>query len=190
MLSVQRSVAPATGASSVSSYRDSIDLAAEREAVALDFFAEELDQPQRVDPLRIRREESDAATARGLPPVQHYRYDRTAAALAWLSILDALKVGQAPKVRPYLPDTREDRVRRAHRRLDKLRRALELASTADEAPIDVAKAAELTLISARALQRAAREGRLPARLIKRHNTRFYAFHPQHLAAYALSRVAA
>src|SRR4051812_18857275 len=121
-MSVQRFDVPATGAVTSSlGYRDSIDLAAEREAAALDFFASELDQPQSVDSIRARRDESDAAAARGFPPSKHYRYDRTAAVMAWLRILDAVKTGQTPKVKTYL-DTREDRVRQARRRLDRLRR--------------------------------------------------------------------
>jgi hypothetical protein len=140
----------------------SIDAQAEREAAALEFFAEELGQRQPMDPLRVRREESHAAATLGLAPVKHHRYGRKAAAIAWIAVLDAIKAGKTPKIQTYL-DTRADRARRLVRRVDRAARAIALAQLADEhPPISKQQAVELSGFSSRVIDRRLADGSLPA----------------------------
>lgn len=154
------------GATASVSVLDGLDQQAEREAAALEFFAQELDQPPTIDPVRALAEESACAEARGFPTPSLYRYDRTAAVDAWLKCLDSLKSGKpaaAPRTR--IPDTRAERERRRGRRVQREAIAIALAKVASVMP-PVSKREALVLaqghLSARVIERRLQDGSLPA----------------------------
>jgi hypothetical protein len=144
------------------------DGAAEREAEALAWFAENLDQHEPVTPLARERDMRLAAIERGIDPPPHPRYPRGAAVRRWLKVVDALAAGTSPRLRDAgtWPTTRAERARRsAQYRLERAKclRAL----PAGESEVSIARAAELLGLSRSGAEKAAYGGRLPCRKVGR-----------------------
>jgi len=107
---------PAKGASA-SSYRLSIDAAAEAEGLALQWFEDELDQPAPRTAIDLARDEAAEAERRGLPLTRpRTPYARMAAVRRWLEIVDAIEAGRPiPASRMHIT-TREEKIEREKRR--------------------------------------------------------------------------
>lgn len=100
----------------MSTFTAQIDAAAEREAEAIERFAELTDQPVPRTKLQTLRFQAEEAAERGLPKPQAYKYSRVLAAERWIKICEVFAAGGVVMTIDARFDTRENRQARQARR--------------------------------------------------------------------------
>ena len=142
----------------------SADVRAEREAAALEWFAENLGQTEPLPRLRRERELRQMADEIGIDPPPHPRYPRGAAIRAWFRIIDAVATGKplsSPRI-DFAPSTRAARAKRSAAYRKERARCLRLQN-AWESEVSIARAAALLGLSRSGAEKALYRGDIPHR---------------------------